>query len=107
MHEQQRRPADEQERNPQQLEAYELSELEESGMEKAGELEIESDEELVLVGDEGPLPYKALLTPEEFKDFREIAEKGDPTDEEVARGQDMLRLMMKRYPNGPNLDGTS
>ena len=89
------------EANRDRLEAYELADLEESGMEKRGELVVESDEELALVGDKGPVPYQALLTEEEYRSFREIAEKSDPTDDEVARGQDLLRLMMKRYPNGP------
>ncbi len=61
----------------------------------------DTDSDLVLVGDCGPVPYERLLTEEEFRAFREIAEKAEPTDEEVTRGQALLRLMMKRYPDGP------
>jgi hypothetical protein len=60
------------------------------------------DEELVLVGGRGPIPYTDLLTEEEYRAFRELAEKKDPTEEEVARAQVLLRLMMDRYPEGPN-----
>jgi hypothetical protein len=92
---------DEQERGESKLEAYELGELEDSGLEKRGEVSLDVHEELVLVGGRGPVPYSSLLTEEEFRAFRELAEKKEPTDEEVARGQALLRLMMDRYPDGP------
>jgi hypothetical protein len=96
---------DEHERGERDLEALELEELEISGLEKTGELSIEADvdemEELVLVGGSGPVPYSTLLTKEEYQAFRELAEKQEPTAEEVARGQALLRLMMHRYPDGP------
>jgi hypothetical protein len=93
---------DEHERGERDLEALELEELEISGLEKTGELSTDLDdmEELVLVGGSGPVPYKTLLTEEEYHAFRELAEKKEPTDEEVARGQALLRLMMNRYPDG-------
>jgi hypothetical protein len=59
------------------------------------------EEELVLVGKRGPIPYKDLLTEEEYQAFRELAEKKEPTDEEVALGHSLLQLMMDRYPDGP------
>jgi hypothetical protein len=92
---------DEQERREGQLEAWELQQLKESGSEKMGDMSAPVDEELVLVGDRGPVPYKDLLTKEEYRDFRELAEKGEPTQEEVARGQALLQLMLDRYPDGP------
>jgi hypothetical protein len=93
---------DEQERREKKVEAYTLSQLEESGLEKMGDLAAaDTDSELVLVGDSGPVPYETLLTSEEYHAFRELAAKTDPTAEEVARGQALLRLMMKRYPDGP------
>ena len=92
---------DEQERRETKLGAYEAQELEESSLEKMGDVSRELDEELVLVGARGPVPYTDLLTEEEYKAFRELAEKKDPTEEEVARGQALLRLMMDRYPEGP------
>jgi hypothetical protein len=93
---------DEQERRESMLEAYELQELEESGLEKMGVVSVDVDEELVLVGGQGPVPYKQLLTEEEYQAFRELAEKKEPTPEEVARGQALLQLMMDRYPDGPS-----
>lgn len=92
---------DEQERGERKLEAYELEELEESGLEKMGDVSVHVDEELVLVGGSGPVRYGDLLTEEEYQAFRELAEKKEPTEEEVARGQALLRLMMDRYPDGP------
>jgi len=92
---------DEQERRERRLEAYELQELEESGLDKVGDVSIDVDEELVLVGGRGPVPYRDLLTEEEYQAFRELAEKKEPTEEEVARGQALLQLMMDRYPDGP------
>ena len=92
---------DEQERRERKLEAYGLEELEESGLEKMGDVSMDVDEELVLVGGRGPVPYTDLLTEEEYRAFRELAEKKDPTEEEVARGQALLRLMMDRYAEGP------
>ena len=92
---------DEQERRERKLEAYGLEELEESGLEKMGDVSMDVDEELILVGGRGPVPYKDLLTEEEYRAFRELAEKKDPTEEEVARGQALLRLMMDRYAEGP------
>jgi hypothetical protein len=92
---------DEQDRRGEELEAHELEELEESGLEKSGEASIDVDAELVLVGGRGPVPYGDLLTPEEYRAFRELAEKREPTEEEVARGQALLRLIMDRYPDGP------
>jgi hypothetical protein len=92
---------DEQERGERKLEAYEAEELEESGLEKMGDVSIYVNEELVLMGGSGPVPYTTLLTEEEYQDFRDLAEKKEPTDEEVARGQALLRLMMDRYPDGP------
>jgi len=92
---------DEQERREEKLEAYELGELEESGLEKMGDVLVDEDEELVLVGGNGPVPYTDLLTEEEYQAFRELAEKKEPTQEEVERGQALLRLMLKRYPDGP------
>jgi hypothetical protein len=92
---------DEQERGESKLEAYELGELEESGLEKTGDVSLYVHEELVLMGGRGPVPYTTLLTKEEYQAFRELAEKKEPTEEEVARGQALLRLMMDRYPDGP------
>ena len=92
---------DEQERGASKLEAYELEELEESGLEKMGEVSLYVNEELVLMGGSGPVPYTTLLTEEEYQDFRDLAENEEPTEEEVARGQALLRLMMDRYPDGP------
>jgi hypothetical protein len=92
---------EEQERGEAKLEAYELEELEESGLEKTGELSMDVGEELVLVGGRGPVPYRNLLSVEEYLAFRELAEKQEPTEEEVARGHALLRLMMDRYPDGP------
>ncbi len=92
---------DERQRREADLEAWGLQELKESGLEKMGDISVDADEELVLVGAQGPVPYRDLLTDEEYRAFREIAEKKDPSDEEVARGQALLRLMMKRYPDGP------
>lgn len=92
---------DEQERGERKLHAYELKKLEEEGLEKMGEISLGADEELVLVGDQGPVPYENLLTDEEYRDFRELAENEDPSETEIARGHELLRLMMKRYPNGP------
>ncbi len=92
---------DEQERGESKLEAHELEELEESGLEKMGEVSLYENEELVLMGGSGPVPYTTLLTEEEFQAFRELAEKKKPTEEEVASGQALLRLMMDRYPDGP------
>ena len=92
---------DEREYEERKLEAAGLEELEESGMEKIGEISIDADEELVLVGDRGPVPYGDLLTKDEYLEFKELAENQAPTDEEVARGHALLRLMMKRYPDGP------
>jgi hypothetical protein len=92
---------DEQEQGEKKLEAYELLELEESGLEKMGEVSVEVDEKLVLVGGRGPVPYRDLLTEEEYRAFRELAEKKEPTAEEAARGQALLQLMMDRYPDGP------
>jgi hypothetical protein len=92
---------DEQERREQKLEAYEADELKVSSLEKMGDVSIGVDEELVLVGGRGPVPYSDLLTAEEYHAFRELAEKKEPTEEEVARGQALLRLMMDRYPDGP------
>ena len=92
---------DKQERRERRLEAYELQELEESGLDKVGDVSIDVDEELVLVGGRGPVPYRDLLTEEEYQAFRELAEKKEPTEEEVARGQALLQLMMDRYPDGP------
>jgi hypothetical protein len=92
---------DEQDRRERKLEAYELEELEESGLQKMGDVSMDVDEELVLVGGRGPVPYRDLLTEEEYQAFRELAEKKRPTEEEVARGQALLGLMMDRYPNGP------
>jgi hypothetical protein len=91
----------EQERNGRKLEAYKLEELEESGLEKMGDVSMDVDEELVLVGRRGPVAYRDLLTEEEYQAFRELAEEKKPTEEEVARGQALLRLMMDRYPDGP------
>ena len=88
-------------RRENKLEAYTLSELEESGVEKVVDLTPDTDSDLVLVGDKGPVPYEQLLTAEEFHTFQELAQKSEPTQEEVARGQALLRLMMKRYPEGP------
>ena len=93
---------DEQERRERKLEAYALEELEESGFEKMGDVSEDVDTELVLVGGRGPVPYRDLLTEEEYLAFRELAEKKEPTDEEVVRGQVLLRLMMDRYPDGPS-----
>ena len=93
---------DEQERRERKLEAYEADELKVSGLEKMGDVSIGVDEELVLVGGRGPVHYKDLLTEEEYQVFRELAEKKEPTEEEVARGQALLRLMMDRYPEGPS-----
>jgi hypothetical protein len=92
---------DEEERRERRLEAHELEELEESGLEKMGDVSLYVDEELVLMGGRGPVPYSDLLTEEEYQAFRELAEKKEPTDDEVARGQALLRLMMDRYPDGP------
>jgi hypothetical protein len=92
---------DEQGRREGQLEAWELQQLKESGSEKMGEVSADVDEELVLVGERGPVPYRDLLTEEEYRDFRELAERNEPTHEEVARGQALLQLMMDRYPDGP------
>jgi len=92
---------DEQERREKKLEAYELQELEESGFEKMGDTPVDVDQELVLVGRRGPVPYRDLLTEEEYQAFRELAEKKEPTQAEVARGQALLQLMMDRYPDGP------
>jgi hypothetical protein len=92
---------DEQERRERKLEAYEREELEESGLEKMGDVSMDVDEELVLMGGRGPVPHRDLLTEEEYQAFRDIAEKKEPTEEEVARGQALLRLMMDRYPDGP------
>jgi len=92
---------DEQEHQERRLEAAELKALEESGMEKTGEISLDADEELVLVGDRGPVRYGDLLTQEEYHEFKRLAENQAPTDEEVARGHALLRLMMKRYPDGP------
>jgi hypothetical protein len=92
---------DERERREGQLEAWELQQLKESGAEKMGEVSADVDEELVLVGDRGPVPYKDLLTKEEYREFRELAETNEPTPEEAARGQALLQLMLDRYPDGP------
>ena len=92
---------DEQERRERRLEAYELQDLEEAGLEKMGDVSADVDEDLVLVGGSGPVPYRDLLTEEEYQAFRELAEKKEPTREEVARGQALLQLMMDRYPDGP------
>jgi uncharacterized protein (DUF2249 family) len=92
---------DDHERREKKVEAYTLEELEESGFEKVGDPFVDVDEELVLVGDHGPVPYRDLLTEEEYQAFRELAEKGEPTEDDVIRGQDLLRLMMKRCPGGP------
>ncbi len=92
---------DGQESRESKVEAYTLDELEESGLEKMGAVIADVDRELVLVGDRGPVPYEDLLTEEEYRAFRELAEKSEPTEEEAARGQALLRLMMKRYPGGP------
>lgn len=92
---------DERDRREGQLEAWELQQLKESGSEKMGDVSPDVDEELVLVGDRGPVPYTDLLTEEEYRDFRELAEREEPTPDEVARGQALLRLMMNRYPDGP------
>jgi hypothetical protein len=92
---------DEQERRERRLEAYELEELEESGLEKMGDVSLYVNEELVLMGGRGPVPYSDLLTEEECQAFRDLAEKKKPTEEEVGRGQALLRLMMDRYPDGP------
>jgi hypothetical protein len=92
---------DERDRREGQLEAWELQQLKESGSEKMGDVSADVDEELVLVGGKGPVPYKSLLTEEEYQAFRVLAEKEDPTPEEVARGQALLQLMMDRYPDGP------
>ena len=89
------------ERRENKLEAYTLSELEESGVEKVVDLTPDTDSDLVLVGDKGPVPYEQLLSADEFRSFQELAQKSDPTQEEVARGHALLRLMMKRYPDGP------
>jgi hypothetical protein len=89
------------ERRENKLEAYSLSELEESGVEKLDDLTPDTDSDLVLVGDKGPVPYEQLLTKAEFSAFQELAQKSEPTQEEVARGHALLRLMMKRYPDGP------
>jgi hypothetical protein len=94
---------DEQDRSERKLEAFELEELEESGLEKMGDVSGDVDEELVLVGRRGPVPYRVLLTEEEYLAFRELAEKKEPTEGEVARGQALLRLMMDRYPDGPGV----
>ncbi len=95
---------DEQERRERRLEAYGLQDLEDEGLEKMGDVSEAADEELVLVGGKGPVPYRDLLTEEEYETFRELAEKKDPTDEEVARGQALLQLMMDRYPEGPGAE---
>ena len=92
---------DEQERGERKLEAFELKELEESGLEKMADVSGDVDEELVLVGRRGLVPYRVLLTEEEYLAFRELAEKKEPTVEEMARGQALLQLMMDRYPDGP------
>ena len=92
---------DEQERLERKVEAHGLDELEESGLEKMGDVSLYVDEELVLMGGSGPVPYTTLLTEAEYQDFRDLAEAKEPTDEEVARGQALLRLMMDRYPDGP------
>jgi hypothetical protein len=92
---------DERDRGEGQLEAWELQQLKESGSEKMGDMSANLDEELVLVGARGPVPYKDLLTEEEYRDFRELAEVEEPTPEGVARGQALLQLMMDRYPDGP------
>jgi hypothetical protein len=93
---------DERERRDGQLEAWELQELKESGAEKMGDVSVDVDEELVLVGGRGPIPYRQLLTEEEYQVFRELAGKKEPTAEEVARGQALVQLMMDRYPDGPS-----
>lgn len=92
---------DERDRREGQLEAWELQQLKESGADKMGDSFSDVDEELVLVGDRGPVPYRDLLTSEEYRDFRELAEMKEPTPEEVARGQALLQLMLDRYPDGP------
>jgi hypothetical protein len=81
---------DEQERRERKLEAYEMEELEKSGLEKMGDVSLDVDEELVLVGGPGPVPYRDLLSKEEYQAFRDLAEKKEPTEEhaqdEEARG---------------------
>jgi len=92
---------DDKERRERNVEADTLRELEESGLDKTGDIAPDTDSDLVLVGQSGPVPYEKLLTEEERETFRELANKSEPTEEEVARGQALLRLMMQRYPDGP------
>ena len=56
---------DEQGRGERKLEAYGLEELEESGLEKMADVDVDVDSKLVLVGGSGPVPYSKLLTEEE------------------------------------------